>query len=199
MMIDTRLLCALLLSTLTAPGLARAAELGARLDAEVTTSAGKKTQLKAYYGKPVLLFYEDPSSVKLNLAAKEKLGKLALKWKLKDKVDIVAVANLQGLNWQPALFISLLVVRGEEEKAKIPVLVDFNGSMARAPWKLQASSSTILVLAPDGEVLFQSIGVVTPDKFTELCATLERLLTTETTAQAPRATEADAVAMKGTP
>lgn len=161
---------------LLVPALVHAAELGQRLDAEVTTSAGEKTRLKRYYGKPVLLFYEDPNSVKTNRAAKEALARLSLKWRLKEKVDVVAVANLQGWNWQPAIFFALKTVRGEEKKAAIPVLVDFRGSMQKAPWNLSARRSTILVLGPDGRVLFQSMGKLDARKFDELTGLLERLL-----------------------
>jgi hypothetical protein len=172
------------LIALLAPMVASAAELGQRLDAEITTSSGKKTHLKQFYGKPVLLFYEDPDSVKVNQPAKEELARLSLKWNLKEKVDVVAVANLQGWNWQPAIFFALIAVRGEEKKAQIPVLVDFAGTMQNAPWNLSAHKSTILVLAPDGEVLFQSMGKLDPKKFDELTATLEQVLKGETVAVA---------------
>jgi hypothetical protein len=186
------------LLSLTLPVAASAAELGKRLDAEITTSAGTKTKLKAYYGKPVLLFYEDPDSVKLNQAAKEELAQLNIKWNLKDKVDVVAIANLQGWNWQPALFFALLVVRGEEEKAKIPVLVDLNGSMQKAPWSLSAAKSSVLVLAPDGEVLFQSVGLLKGEKLEELKSTLEKVLTSTATAQKQALVPAtEAVALNG--
>ena len=171
-----------LLLTVTLPLAASAAELGQRLDAEVTTSAGEKTRLKAYYGKPVLLFYEDLESVKLNQPAKEALGKLAVEWNLSKKIDVVAVANLQGLNWQPASFIALMAIRGEEEKARVPVLADFTGAMERAPWKLSAKASSILLLAPDGEVLFQSQGFLEKEKYAALVAALQKVLVPEVVA-----------------
>lgn len=172
-----------LVLSLTLPVAASAGTVGQKLDAEVTTSSGDKVRLKDYYGKPVLLFYEDPDSVKLNQPTKDELLKLSLKWGLAEKIDVVAVANLQGLNWQPAIFFALMAVRSEEKKARIPVLVDFAGNMERSPWKLSSKSSSILVLAPDGEVLFESVGLMKKDKFAEMVSTLERLLTA--TAQQP--------------
>jgi hypothetical protein len=168
--------------SLILPLAAGAAELGQRLDAEVTTSSGDKKRLKAYYGKPVLLFYEDLESVKLNQPAKEALGKLAVKWNLTDKIDVVAVANLEGFNWQPASFIALMAIRGEEKKAGVPVLADFTGALERAPWKLEASASSILLLGPDGEVLFESRGFLEKEKYEALVAALEKVLSTQVVA-----------------
>lgn len=154
----------------------RAAELGQRLDATLTTSAGARTTLSAHLGRPTLLFYEDPDSVRVNQRWKDELARRAQQLGLSDKVGLVAVCDLRPLNWQPALFFALLAVRGEEQKARVPVLVDLTGALARPPWSLSARRSSVLLLAADGEVLFEAMGLMSEETFGALIAALTRAL-----------------------
>jgi len=176
-------------AALITPALTSAADLGQKLDARVRTSEGKLTRLSAYFGKPVLLFYEDPDSVRVNQAWKDELAARAAKLNLAGKLEVVAVCNLEKLNWQPALFFALLAVRSEEHKAKVPVLVDLSGELGKAPWSLSAKASSVVLLSPSGEVLFQSMGLMSHDTFDELLVQLSRVLL-PTAQAAPAATEA---------
>jgi Bacterial protein of unknown function (YtfJ_HI0045) len=163
-------------AVLLGPIAVSAGEPPAVLDAKVTRSSGEAAQLKSYWGKPVIFFYEDPDSVRLNQPAKDELKKLSERHHLETAVRVVAVANLEDLNWWPAREIAMAVVRGEEEKANVPVLVDLTGELRRAPWYMSAKDSTVLVLSAKGEVLFRSQGKLEGKRFDRLKATLEGLL-----------------------
>lgn len=165
------LLAAVLFSTVAA-----AAERGRFLDANLTNSKGAATRLSRYWGKPVILFYEDAESVKVNQAAKDELKRLSEKYHLRDVVDLVAVANLEGLNWEPARVFALAAVRAEEAKAKVPVLVDLTGELRKAPWNLSARASTLVIISPRGELLYEASGKIEGERLTALLLILRDLL-----------------------
>lgn len=164
-------LAALLLSTAAA-----AAERGRFLDATLTNSRGAATRLSRYWGKPVILFYEDAESVQVNKAAKDELKRLSDKYGLRDVVDLVAVANLEGLNWEPARVFALAAVRAEEAKARVPVLVDLTGELRKAPWNLSARASTLLIISPSGELLYEASGKIEGERMEALLEILRTLL-----------------------
>lgn len=153
-----------------------AAERGRFLDATLTNSKGKATRLSNFWGKPVILFYEDAESVKVNQAAKEELKRLSDKYHLRDVVDLIAVANLEGLNWEPARLFALAAVRAEEAKARVPVLVDLTGELRKAPWNLSARASTLLIISPSGELLFEASGKIDGERMDALLKILRSLL-----------------------
>jgi hypothetical protein len=159
------------------PLLAPAAEKNRFLDANLTNSQGATTRLSRYWGKPVILFYEDVESVKVNQEAKMELKKLSDKYHLRDVVDLVAVANLEGLNWEPARMFALATVRSEELKNKVPVLVDMTGELRKAPWNLSARASTLLIISPSGELLFEASGKIDGERLNALVSTLRSLIT----------------------
>lgn len=167
----------LVLMSVVAAGGARSAERGRQLDARLVTSAGAPTTLSAHRGKPTLLFYEDPDAVHVNQRWKDELARLSAKHGLATKVGVVAVCDLRPLNWEPALFFALLAVRGEEQKAKITVLLDLTGELARAPWNLSAQRASVVLLSAEGEVLFEAIGPMSEGTFAALVSALTTLLT----------------------
>jgi hypothetical protein len=165
------ILCALLM-----PMVVTAAERGRFLDATLTNSNGAPQRLSRYWGKPVILFYEDVESVKVNQAAKDELKRLSEKYNLRDVVDLVAVANLEGLNWEPAKLFALAAVRSEEAKAKVPVLVDLTGELRKSPWNLSSRASTLLIISPSGELLYEASGKIEGERLDALVSTLRSLL-----------------------
>src|SRR5688572_3274545 len=91
-----RSLMALLLVLAFLPLGAHAVEPGVRLDAKVRRSSDEPVRLSAFWGKPVVLFYESAESAKLNQAVKDELKRLVEHHQLRDFVDGIAVANLEG-------------------------------------------------------------------------------------------------------
>lgn len=164
------------LVALLVPALATAAESGRFLDANLMNSKGAKTRLSSYWGRPVILVYEDVGSMKVNQAAKDELKRLSDKHRLRDVVDVVAVADLEGLNWEPAKLIALSIVRAEEQKARVPVLVDLTGELQKAPWNLPGRASTVMVISPAGELIYEASGKIEGARLEALVSTLRNLL-----------------------
>ncbi len=121
------------------------------LDARLESSKGAPVTLAPLKGKPVLVFYEDRDSTGLNQALKDELFKRGKERGLLDAVHVVAVADLQGFNWFPARDFALSGVRDAEQKAGIPVYIDWAGSMRASPWRLKAQTSNVVLLDAHGE------------------------------------------------
>jgi hypothetical protein len=122
----------------------------APLDATVETSNGTQAQLASLWRRPTVLFYEDRDSTAVNQHVKEALFAAGRERGLLEAVSVIAVANVSSYNWFPARNFVLAAVRDVEKRFKLPVYLDFTGSLARAPWNLPARSSTVLLLDAKG-------------------------------------------------
>ena len=152
------------------------ADRGVSLDARVTTSSGAKAQLATQWGKPTVLFYEDRFSTSLNQTLKESLFKRGVELGLIGQVSVVAVANLEGLDWFPARGFALAAVRKAEKEARIPVYVDWSGELARAPWRLPAKTASVVVLDAAGQVTWQASGALDSTQREQVFTELQKLL-----------------------
>ncbi len=164
------------LSGLKVLALLAMAELRTPLDAEVASSSGEKVQLATRWGRPTVLFYEDRFSTKLNQPLKDSLFKRGVELGLLDQVSVVAVANLEGLDWFPARGFALAAVREAEKEARIPVYVDWSGVLARPPWSLPAKNASVVVLDAEGQVRWQASGALEAAQREEVFAELLRQL-----------------------
>jgi len=152
------------------------AEHGVALDAQVVTSSGERARLATQWGRPTVLFYEDRFSTKLNEPLKTSLFKRGVELGVIGRVSVVAVANLQGLDWFPARGFALKAVRDAEKEAGIPVYVDWSGVLARPPWGLPAKTASVLVLDAAGQVRWQASGALDAAQREEVFAELLQLL-----------------------
>ena len=164
------------MSGLMVLALLTAVEQGVALDAPVVTSAGVSARLATQWGRPTVLFYEDRFSTKLNQALKESLFKRGVELGLIGQVSVVAVANLEGLDWFPARGFALAAVRDAEKEAGIPVFVDWAGVLAQPPWRLPAKTASVVVLDAAGKVRWQASGALDAAQREEVFAELLRLL-----------------------
>src|SRR5688572_30517077 len=114
------------------------------LDAMLHSSDGAQAALSKWRGKPVILFYEDKDSTKLNLVLKEELFERGRQHGLLEAAFVVAVANLEKFNFFPAKQIALSYVKDEEKKVGVPILVDLEGTLGGPPWALPKKTSTVM-------------------------------------------------------
>jgi hypothetical protein len=144
-----------------------------KMDAIVETSSGSTAHLAALWKRPTVLFYEDKESNQLNQHVKDALFKKGRDQGLLDAVSVVAVANVAAFNWFPARNFVLAAVRDVEKKANVPVYLDFQGSLAAPPWSLPPTSSTVLVLSAEGQVVWTAKGRLSDAQLTQLFEVLE--------------------------
>lgn len=156
--------------------LAATTDRGVALDASLSTSSGAPGQLASQWGKPTVLFYEDRSSTGLNQVLKDTLFKRGAELGVLGLVSVVAVANLEGLDWFPARDFALGAVRVAEKEANIAVFIDWSGVLAKPPWRLPAKSSSVVVLDATGRVMWQASGALEPSAREAVFAQLLQLL-----------------------
>lgn len=148
-----------------------------RADATVTSTDGKPVRLgDLYRGKPAVLFYEDKSSTSLNQALKDELFRQGKEHGLLDAVAVVAVANVKAFDWFPASNFVVSAVKDTEKAVKVPVYLDWKGTLAKAPWSLDARGATVVLVDRKGEVQYSKTGQLTPAEVTALLARLDRLI-----------------------
>ncbi|HVG57735.1 MAG TPA: hypothetical protein VNA24_04225 [Hyalangium sp.] len=128
------------------------------LDATLHSSDGVEAPLSKWRGKPVILFYEDKDSTKLNLVLKEQLFERGKQHGLLEAAWVVAVANLEKFNFFPARQIALSYVKDEEKKVGVPILVDLEGTLGGLPWKLPKKTSTVMLMDATGAVVYSYSG-----------------------------------------
>lgn len=157
-------------------GGARAQQPSGAVDATLKRSDGEPVRLSHWRGKPVILFYEDKDSVRLNAPLKERLFALASERGLMDSAWVVAVANLEKFNFFPARQIALSYVKDEEKKAGVPILVDLEGTLGADPWKLPKKTSNVLLLDAEGTVLYRYSGRMADKDMELFLALLARLV-----------------------
>ena len=149
------------------------------LDARLRGSGGAEARLSRWRGKPVILFYEDRDSLELNSRFKDSLFERGKAEGLLGAASVVAVANLQAFDFWPARGIALSFVRDAERKAGIPILVDLDGTLARAPWALPPRTSNVVLLDAGGRPVFVHSGRLEDADAARFFAALEELLLAE--------------------
>ena len=146
------------------------------LDATLHSSDGAQAPLSKWRGKPVILFYEDKDSTRLNLALKEELFERGRQHGLLEAAWVVAVANLEKFNFFPARQIALSYVRDEEKKVGVPILVDLEGTLGDSPWSLPKKTSTVMLLDATGAVVYSYSGRMEEAERKTFFTTLSRLI-----------------------
>lgn len=154
--------------------LARAADQP--IDGKIQTTNGNAVSLRALWGKPAVLFYEDKDATALNQVLKDELFKQGKEHDLLKSVTVVAVANLKGFNWFPARNFARDAVADTEKKVGIPVYVDFDATLQAAPLSLPATGAVVLVVDRKGNEVLRKKGKLDQKGIEEVLTKLKALL-----------------------
>jgi len=146
------------------------------MEARLESAYGHPVELAETRGQPVILFFEDRDSLGLNQGLKDDLFQRGQEKDLLRSVRVVAVANLQPFNFFPARQIALAFVRDAQGKVNLPIWVDWQAVLSRAPWNLPPRSSSVVLLDAQGRVVFQRTGRLSQDERNQFFDALARLL-----------------------
>lgn len=125
-------------------------------------------------GKPMLLIYEDQDGGKQSQHCKEVLGKINSSVENQQKVDVLAVADLEKWNWWPAKKYALADIQKTAREKKTTIYLDWTGAVRKA-WGLAAKKNNLILVgaATDGgRVLFASEGECSDAQLKELVGKL---------------------------
>jgi hypothetical protein len=150
----------------------------APLEAQLEDARGRPVTLSAYRGKPLVLFYEDHRSTGLNKPLKDELFRHGTARGLLGAATVVAVASLKPFNRWPTRGFAQRGVAEAERTYKVPVLIDWQHTLAEAG-QLPTSGASVLLLDADGTVRFRQSGALRPQDREELFRLLAELLGVE--------------------
>lgn len=147
----------------------------ALLEVRLETSRGASSKLERFAHRPLVVFYEDRGSSQENERLKEALFALGKARGKLEAVSVVGVANLAAWNWVPARQFAQMGVADAEKKAGVPVLIDWQGALTRAPVELSAHRSTVLLVYREA-VLFRHAGALGPSDSERFFSVLSAIL-----------------------
>ncbi|HOI10635.1 MAG TPA: hypothetical protein PK313_09190, partial [Myxococcota bacterium] len=133
---------------------------GARVDDfAVEGPDGSRVRLVDETGRHVLIIYEDRASANQNLSLKQRLWDLHRKGRLDERMMVMPIADVRAFREWPASQYARKAVDAERKRTGRVLFADFTGAAGKA---LEASPgrSTLVLLAPGGEVLWSAEGAL---------------------------------------
>ncbi len=109
------------------------------------------------HGKPVLVVYEDKDSARQNQAFKDELAQLGKGDRYKQRVTLVAIADLQGYDYWPVRGFVKDAIQSESNKFGTLIYCDWSGA-ARASLRLKKGVSSVLLYDRSGTLAFSHEG-----------------------------------------
>ncbi|KYF92404.1 hypothetical protein BE20_11730 [Sorangium cellulosum] len=172
-----------LLSAASAAALALALIAGAALalppvgdrapNARVEDADGRELQLKALWGKPVLIMYEDKDSATQNQALKDAVAKLAKGDRYRRAIAVAAVADVSSYDFWPAKGFVKDAIREESRKVGATIYCDWDGTFREA-YRLRRGISNVILVGKNGQVLFAAEGKLKPEAQAKLLDLLRK-------------------------
>jgi len=117
-------------------------DAGGRVDGTPWNSSEMK-------GKLFVVFYNDPDESGINDHAAKAIKELKLP---KDKTRSYAIINM-GATWKPNAIINAALKSKQKENPRTIFVKDLDKLLVKK-WKLKDDSSNIIIVAPDGRVIF---------------------------------------------
>ncbi len=156
-------------------GHSRGEDGGVSMDATVETSSGVTMRLSTLWHKPTVVFYEDRDSTPLNQHVKDALTLHLKQRQVGTAVTVAPIANVAAFDWFPAKNFALAAVKDSETKNNVTIYLDFKGALTQPPWSLPSKTSTVMLFAPGGEVVFKATGKLSAAQVQALLAALDGL------------------------
>ena len=123
---------------------------------------------------PILVIYEDQDGGKDNRAAKELLGRINAAADNRARCEAIAVADVEKYDWWPAKKYVLADIQKSEAQKKTIIYIDWKGAVRKA-WGLGKGKNNLILVAPDGKVLWSSTGTLSQPQVDELTSILRNL------------------------
>jgi hypothetical protein len=110
-------------------------------------------------GRPLLVIYEDQSSVRQNAPLKDELSRLARGDRYRSRIVLAAVADVSGYDFWPVRGFVKDAIRDESRKAGTSIYCDWSGEARRA-FRAPPSTSTVILYDRESKVVFAHEGAM---------------------------------------
>ena len=127
--------------------------------ASVVDANGTSFDTASVKGRPLLIVYEDKDSGKDNQALKDELAAFAREGDYRDRIALVAVADVSSFNFWPARGFAKDAIRRESARAGTTVYCDWDG-VFRERLTLTKGKSNVVLVGKDGKVLYAAHGAM---------------------------------------
>jgi hypothetical protein len=127
-------------------------------DLQLETTRGGSVRLRDLRGQVAVLFYEARGHTEANEALKQACGRLVESGDLRGRLEVLGVADLEGLGFGPVKSVVRRAVRAAAERYGTELLLDFDGGLKKAPWTLPGGGAHVAIVGADGEVAYRASG-----------------------------------------
>jgi len=148
---------------------------GARPKVAVIDAWDRTLHVPSTGTKPLLLVYEDKESSSENVALKAELSTIARGDAYKEKVLLLAVADVSGYDFFPAKGFAKGAIRTQSSQLGTPIYCDWDGHL-RTSLGLEAKRSNVVLYGRDGKVVFSHAGPMPPPMRRTLLDTLRQMI-----------------------
>ena len=125
-------------------------------------------------GTATLVVHEDQDGGKQNAAAKALIAAYHDPVANRSRLTVWPIADLQRWDWWPAKGHALADVKKSAEKNNTRILVDWTGATRKA-WGLAKGKNSLVLVGPDGNVIFVSEGECSASQRAQLEDALKNL------------------------
>lgn len=126
-------------------------------------------------GRPLLVLYEDKGSANQNDALKSELAQLAKGDAYKNKIGLVAIADVSSYDYWPARGFVKDAIKSESQKQGTNIYCDWKGTV-RSAFSFERGLSNVVLYDKDGNIIFVHAGAMSAERRGELVLLLRSLL-----------------------
>lgn len=144
-----------------------------RPDVRLDDAWDRSLSLGGLRGKPTLVVYEDKDSAEENKVLKAELSELAKGDRYKQRIALVAVADVSSYDYWPVRGFVKSAIRDESNKQSTVIYCDWTGKVRRT-LDLRAGASNVILYGRNDQVLFSHAGPMNKERRAELIALLRR-------------------------
>ncbi|MBN8612018.1 MAG: hypothetical protein J0L92_15600 [Deltaproteobacteria bacterium] len=149
--------------------------LSAPADFSLEETSGVSRTLLEVRGRVAIVFYEDREHTPDNQELKHTLHRYVLDNDLRGQITTYGVANVTGLEGMMR-DMARTAIRAIAAQYGIQILLDWDGSLQRAPFGFPSTGATIALFDRQGRMRYRVTGVHTAAQQTELFRALRQLI-----------------------
>jgi hypothetical protein len=144
-------------------------------DFSLEETSGVTRSLADVRGRIGIVFYEDREHTPDNQELKQLLHRFIEDNALRERITTYGVANVAGIDGVMR-DLARTAIRAIASQYGIQILLDWDGTLQRAPFSFPASGATVAVFDAEGRLRYRETGALTAEQRTAFFRALRQLL-----------------------